>query len=363
MHEIFSKFFSCLVAAMAQCSLYSREHPAVAEYSERALGLLDELFTDDNISITHLEGNLVLNEVPIIEKGIHIENFMRRLKTKGIDKIIVKKGISKEELMNFISYMSSKDETSLSCDHILVGTVQVRLKSLEGEPSEIMVANISKLKGTYQEVSRFRTLDTVGLEDAVLGFISALKREANVLRIVSPVKSYSEYTYVHAANVAVLSLFQAETLGLKGESLHEVGLAGLLHDIGKMFVSKEVIEKQAKLDQDEWKEMQRHPIYGSMYLSSLGDTPRLAVIAAFEHHLKFDGSGYPDTKWRGRRQHIISQIIAIADFFDALRAERPYRKALEVDALIGLLKQGTGKDFNPLLIDNFISAFKRIGAI
>jgi len=362
-HEKFLRFLSYIVAATSQCSLYSREHPAVAEFSAKAMNLLDEFFTDDTISITRLGENLLLNDVPVMEKGIHMGNFMRRMKKRGIDKIILKKGINAEELTNFIAYMVSKDEVPLNSDHLSVGTVHVRLRSSGEEASEIMNAQISKIKGIYQEFSRFKSLETVGLEDAILGFILALKKEANVLHIVSPIKSYSEYTYVHAANVSVLTLFQSESLGMQGEDLREAGLAGLLHDIGKLLVSKEVLDKQGKLDEDEWKEMKRHPVYGAMYLSSLPDPPKLAVIAAFEHHLKFDGTGYPDTKWRTRKQHILSQIIAVSDFFDALRAERPYRKGIGTDELVGLLQKGVGKDFNPMLIDNLIGSLKQIRAL
>jgi HD-GYP domain-containing protein (c-di-GMP phosphodiesterase class II) len=84
-----------------------------------------------------------------------------------------------------------------------------------------------------KEFQELRNWTCFGLEESVVGFISALKREANVLRIVSPVKSYSEYTYVHATNVSVLTLFQTEFIGLKGKSLYDAGLAGLLHDVGK----------------------------------------------------------------------------------------------------------------------------------
>jgi len=363
MVETFSKFVSHIVTAMSQCSLYSNEHPAVIELTDKATTLMDELYVDDTLSITLLRGNIILNDVPIIEKGAHTEKFRQRLKAKGIDKIIIKRGISAEELVGFITLLASKDEAPVSSDHILVGTVQVKLKALGDDATAIMGAGISRIRGVYQEVSRFKRLDIVGLEDAVLGFISALKREANVLRIVSPVKSHSEYTYVHAANVAVLTLFQAESLGLKGENLHEAGLSGLLHDVGKMFVSRDVIEKKSGLDEAEWKEMRRHPIYGAIYLSSLDNIPKLAVIAAYEHHLKYDGSGYPDTRWRPRKQHVISQIVAISDCFDAVRTERSYRKALGVGVLISILKESAGKDFNPLLVDNFTLGLKRIGAI
>ena len=78
--------------------------------------------------------------------------------------------------------------------------------------------------------------------------------------------------------------------------------------------------------------------------------------------MKFDGTGYPDTHRRGKRQHIVSQLVAIADFFDAMRTERPYRKTVDLQAIVLLLKETAGKDFNPLLINNFLKALNGIGA-
>lgn len=360
--EEFSKFLSYIVAAMAQCSLYSNEHPAVVDLSDKAFALLDELYFNDSLSITLLGGTFIFNDMNISEKGIYMEKFMKRLKTKGIEKIIIRKGIRTEELTRFITRMASREERPISSDHIVVGTVHVKFTSAEEDASTIMDTNIPRLKDIFQDVSRFKKLDIAGLEDAVLGFISAIKKEANVLRILSHVKSHSEYTYVHSSNVAVLTLFQAEHLGLKGENLREAGIAGLLHDAGKMFVSKEVLQKQTGLNEVEWNEIKRHPFYGAMYLSSFDDISRLAMVVAFEHHLKFDGSGYPDTKWRSRKQHIVSQIVAISDSFDVLRINKPYGEGLEVNTLVGFLKKSAGKDFNPVLVDNFVSALKKIGA-
>jgi HD-GYP domain-containing protein (c-di-GMP phosphodiesterase class II) len=358
-----SEFISCITTAMSNVALYSKEHASVTDLSAKILSILDNLYIDDTLSITLLGRSLIFNDTALSEKGIHIENFRKRLRTNGIEKIIIKKGVSTDELQDFIFKMALKGETPGSSEHILVGTVQVRFKPAEAEVLAMMNENISMIKDAYQGVSRFKKLDMFGLEEAVVGFISALKREANILRIVSPVKSHSEYTYVHAANVSTLTLFQAEFLGLKGESLYDAGLAGLLHDVGKMFVSKDILEKQTRLDDSEWYEMKRHPIHGAVYLGTLQDVPKLAAIAAFEHHMKFNGSGYPETKRRGRRQHIISQLVAISDFFDAMRTERPYRKALETQAIVGLMKKATGKDFNPQLVDNFLQALNKIGAI
>jgi HD-GYP domain-containing protein (c-di-GMP phosphodiesterase class II) len=364
MSDKVSAFISYIMIAVSNCALYSKDHPAVKQFSEKAIKIMDELYEDNELSIIMLGDSLHMNEVRITDKDIHITNFIKRLRRKGIEKIIFKKGVKTEELTSLIVDLASTDKALTSYPHISVGIVEVKMKVQDGiDVSKIVDENTSRIKEVYRGLSRFERLDIVGLEDIVIDFISTLKREANVLRVISPVKSYSEYTYTHTTNVTILSIFQAESLGLKGDILHDVGLAGLLHDVGKMFISKDILEKDAKLTPNEWEEMKKHPTYGALYLSKLPDMPKLAVIAAFEHHMKFNGSGYPETKRRGMKQHIISQIVAISDFFDALRTERPYRKALDVPVILGLLRESSGKDFNPMLVDNFLFALKRIKAI
>ncbi|MCL5421860.1 MAG: HD domain-containing protein [Nitrospirae bacterium] len=357
-----TELISHIITALSNCSLYSEEHPLVGEFSEKALRVMEGLYSNDTLTLTLLGDSLVFNDNPITDKGAHISSFKRKLKRKGIEKIIIRKGVGFEEFKKFIAGVASTERVA-SSPRISVGMVEVRFSSEGADVGALLNENITKVKGIYQGIAKFKRLDMVSLEDAVAGFITTLKRETNVLRIVSPVKSYSEYTYVHATNVSVLTIFQAEALGMKGENLHDVGLAGLLHDVGKMFVSKEVLEKETKLDLEEWNAIQRHPVFGARYLATLSDVPKLALITAFEHHMKFDGSGYPDTKRRGRRQHIMSQMVAIADFFDALRTERPYRMAVESTTVIQFMKEATGKDFNPLLVENFLYALKKIRAI
>jgi putative nucleotidyltransferase with HDIG domain len=183
--------------------------------------------------------------------------------------------------------------------------------------------------------------------------ISAFKRQASLLQLISPVKSYSEYTYTHAINVSVLALFQAESLGVKGQLLHDIGIAALLHDVGKIFVSKEVLEKQGSLEEREWEEMRRHTVYGARYLSKIDALPHIAPIVALEHHMRYDGEGYPRMKTRENHQHLCSQMVALSDFFDALRSKRPYKKDWQIKEIISLMKANEGKEFNAFLVDNF----------
>jgi HD-GYP domain-containing protein (c-di-GMP phosphodiesterase class II) len=355
------KFISDVMTAMSNCTLYSKEHPAVLDLCEKAHRLLDELYVDDRFTIALLDESLHINEQPIAGRGLHLNNFMKKLKRKEIDKIVVSRGVTAEELKEFIAEIALSHRITGTYPHIVWGIIEVKLSSGgRNDVAAVMAEDVEKLKGVYKGVSRFKRLDLLGLEDIVVSFISTLRQEVNILKVISPVKDYSEYTYTHNTNVAVLSIFQAQSLGFRSDILHEIGLAGLLHDVGKMFVSKEVLEKQGKLDEHEWVEMKKHPVYGAMYLATLPEIPKYALVAAFEHHMKFGGKGYPETKRKGSRQHIISQIISISDFFDALRTERPYRKAVELPAIVGLLTEASGRDFNPHLVKNFLHAVKGV---
>ncbi|MDH4232470.1 MAG: HD domain-containing protein [Nitrospirota bacterium] len=353
------EMISLFMTALSNCTLYSKEHPSVYSLSERSAGILEELYNEDRFTIAVLGERLIVNDLPFAGKSVHMNGFMKKLRRKGIEKIVVSRGLTPEELKEFISEIALSDTIKGAYPHISSGVVEVNLKAAGYDFPAVMEENRGKVKELYQGVARFKPLDMAGLESVVMSFISTLKQETRVLRGVSPVKSHSEYTFAHATNVAVLSICQAESLGLKGEMLHDICLAGLLHDVGKMFIPKELLDKQAKLDENEWNEMKKHPVYGALYLSKLHDVPKLAVIATYEHHMRFDGTGYPDTKKRGKKQHIASQIIAISDFFDALRTERPYRRALEVPVICGLLTEASGKEFNPLLVENFLRSIRK----
>ena len=223
--------------------------------------------------------------------------------------------------------------------------------------SDFKDEQIGKLKSVYKSLSPFKQLNMTDLEEIVARFIATIGREISILKLLSPVKSYSNYTYVHSINVAVLSIFQAESLGVKGKSLHDMGMAALLHDVGKLFIGKDILEKQGKLDEKEFAEITNHPSYGAAYLVNIDGILRLAPIVAFEHHRKYDGSGYPRLGMKEKKQHICSQIVAISDFFDALRSWRPYRKSMEIDETLALMKKNAGTDFNPFLVNNFVRAF------
>ncbi len=350
---------STFMIAISNCSLYSKEHEAFDDLAKKTLSSLTELMKDQ-LEIMILDSELVVNNSPLRDAGLHKVNIMKRFKRKGISRVDFLNGISLAEIKQFIIDMAGSGKDIKTYPHIKCGAVNINTATSDMGPGEYAASDaIDKVRDVFHSASPFKKLNVAGLDDVVIHFIAAFKKEANILKYLSPIKEFSEYTYVHATNVAVLSLFQAESLGINDEMLHDIGIAALLHDAGKLFISNDILDKKGRLDKREFEEIKKHPTYGAGYLSKMDDISRLAPVIAFEHHIKYDLSGYPNLTLKGREQHILSQIVAIADFFDALRSRRPYRESMEIKDIIVLMKKGEGKDFNPLLLDNFIRSIDK----
>jgi len=356
-------FVTALMVATSNCSLYTKEHEAFGELAKKAFKKLQDLL-HDKVNIMVIDHELIINKTPMRDRGIHETNFIKRLKRKGISRIDILQGVNISEIKQLILELSEPGKGLKTYPHIKSGTVDVNMSiSSDGEDEEDYtdIENIDKIKEVFKAASPFKKLNVAGIEDVVLHFIHNFKKEASILKYLSPVKSFDEYTYTHASNVAVLSVFQAQSLGIDGDLLHELGISALLHDAGKMFISKEILEKKGKLDDREFAEIHKHTLHGARYLSKIEDVPRLAAVVAFEHHMKFDGSGYPRMTLNGDKpkQHIYSQIVAVSDFFDALRSNRPYRRGMEIPEIFVLMRKCVGTDFNSFLVDNFIKLMQQ----
>lgn len=156
---------------------------------------------------------------------------------------------------------------------------------------------------------------------------SIMRHEYSVVGLTA-LRDHDEYTYAHCVNVSVLSIGMGQALGLARQVLADLGVAGLLHDIGKIAVPGEVLRKPAKLSDEEWHMIRRHPIEGVKMISRMpGLTPLTldAMRVCLEHHMNFDRTGYPkiEADWG---QATLSRIVAVADCFDAITAHRAYHR-------------------------------------
>jgi HD-GYP domain-containing protein (c-di-GMP phosphodiesterase class II) len=175
----------------------------------------------------------------------------------------------------------------------------------------------------------------------------------NIMVNMIDLKSYDNYTYYHSVNVGVLSIVVGVALGMNSDALYKLGLGALLHDIGKVFVSRKIIDKRGPLTPAEFTEVKKHPLLGYKYLRDAGlDIPIPSLVGILQHHERMDGSGYPG-KISGKEIHQFSRIISIADVFDAMTSDRPYRGAMMPSEVMEFLMGGAGTLFDPDLITLF----------
>ncbi len=386
-HQQILKTLYLLRIIISNTRLYSIEHPKTQEMISKAFTSLNKtLRVVRELSILIIDDDLIINNKAIrTEEADYFSLFITVLKQKNISHISFKKDITPRELTRFLSDLAApKVKTVYSGPGISCGRLKLKetqhndslLKSSQlhsikssGKPSEKQHALTVKLRSLstrqllmaqelYFSIRKEQGFDLRGVQENMSSFVKNFSQNLNPLSILTNLKSSDEYTFTHVINVCILTLAQAEALGFRDQHLYEIGMTATLYDVGKTFIPEELLNKPGKLDTKEQQIIRNHAMKGAGYLLGIEDAPKLAALAALEHHIHFDGTGYPDigATWQ---TNIVSQMIAIADTFDAMRCSRPYRRATSKKIICDMLTREKGKNFNPLLVDNFLSILSR----
>jgi putative nucleotidyltransferase with HDIG domain len=186
----------------------------------------------------------------------------------------------------------------------------------------------------------------------LLGLVSELGAAAEVTLILASLRRHDEYTYDHSVNVGLLSIALAQAYGWTGRDLHEFGVAALIHDVGKVYTPLEILNKPARLTPQEWVIMKRHPRDGYDILRESGMHNEMAPLIALEHHTAYDGTGYPPLP-DPQAIHLGSQMVKIADVYDAFTTIRPYRSQARPTEVLKMLAKQAGTQFHPELVETF----------
>ena len=198
--------------------------------------------------------------------------------------------------------------------------------------------------------------DQSRVESVVSAICGAVTGSAGTIIPLARLKRHDEYTFVHTTNVAILTASLAEVVGLRDSQVFDLATAALLYDVGKRAIPRGVLNKRAPLSENELRVMRRHPVTGARILFGSRSVPDVVPVVAFEHHIHLDGSGYPHVR-RGWRISLASQIVQVADVYDALRTNRPYRAALSREDAFDIMTRDAGVRFDAALLDLF---FQRV---
>jgi HD-GYP domain-containing protein (c-di-GMP phosphodiesterase class II) len=360
MIEKATKIVSCFVSGMNDYLSPRSDQKSVSTHVEKALDIIRALQIEHFFTITASDDNtMLINGIRMSLDTPEVRKFFMKLRQKGIVTIVISKGVRAGELQKFLSDLASSGGIFHSYAHIAIKRGEQLPQTHIFPPKHELRDDLFQIKLIYRDISAKGRIDMTTVDAVVARLIATVRKEEGLFSPLMPTKEGSDDLHIHSAKTAMFSILQGEHLGLGNALLYDIGLAALLHDAGKILLPHTLLEKQDSLSESEWIIMKEHPVHGAALLASLHKIPEIAIIVAYEHHKKYDGTGYPESKRRPGKQHIISQIVAIADYYCALSNDLPHRKPLSHASILGLLVESTGKEFNPLLVDNFVRAMQK----
>ncbi len=356
---------------------YSADNQAVVKAVDAFVEMVSPVLRNEKSMVIELLGEYFhFNESRIrytVQYYVNFDFLMGEFRKRGLGSITFSDTISRRDLQDFMrAFLSCPSSDSPFV--ILKGAVEtidsINIGALKQAREEgNIIDKRHTLRRTYfNAVSHLKTVvgrikggtENVDIKKARLvvnSLVDLILQEEQMLLSMTAIKDYDEYTYHHSVNVSILSIALGVKLGLNKKKLSELGIAAFLHDIGKVAIPDGILNKPSAFDKNEWEIMRRHPEEGAKKILAIMKMDALTIrsaIVAYEHHLNYDGSGYPDVP-ASHRLDFYSNIVTIADRFDAMTSARVYsRTPKPPEEALHILLQSAGKDVDTTLIKMFI---------
>ena len=354
-------------ATLRSLQLYSKGHPIIVKNASALSTSVQLLHAMQTSIVIGMVGNEIIVDDTPVTKADTLGPIVRRLRDAGIERITIERGVTQDELTSFAMAVAALERADDGADpmaafadfkHIRVGRVVIEQK-VDADASDMSTIRRMYTEAVSAAGTVWDSAQAEGRPDATVartmidGLAQAVAQNRTALLALTTLKNYDNYTFTHMVNVSILVMGQARALGIDGGLLREFGLAALMHDIGKVRTPLEVLNKPDKLTDDEFAVMKRHVVDGAEILRGTPDVPALAPIVAFEHHLRVDGTGYPDGVSRGAL-NLGTMLCGIADVYDAMRSQRAYQQSYPTDRILQVLKRNDGAQFDQHLVRRFV---------
>jgi putative nucleotidyltransferase with HDIG domain len=346
-------------AALRSAQLYSKGHPIIGRNLESlstAIQLLHAL--GPSITIGLVGDQIVVDDTPMTKVDA-LGALVKRLQQAGVERVVIDRGVLTDELRTLVDAVSADTAGTMpTLAHIRVGRVTTE-QHVDGNLADMatmkqLYSEAASAAGSIWDAAQTEGKPDVGVAKTMIdGLAQAVAQNRTALLALTTLKNYDNYTFTHMINVSILTMGQARGLGIDGALLRELGMAALMHDIGKVRTPLEILNKPDKLTTDEFAIMKRHTVDGAEILRKTPDVPTLAPVIAFEHHLRTDGTGYPDGISRSSL-NVGTMLCSIADVYDAMRSQRVYQEMLPSERVLEVLKRSDGKQFDQHLVRRFV---------
>ncbi len=329
--------FQLLTAVMKNATLYPEAHPFLLTSADKLRSKIEEMLSSKKEVPFYIVGGELFFEtlsVPVDQSfALLLEQFVSR----DVGGVVFKPGLTSPELIRFAGLMNKEPAfftsqggindvimkegiTHIEMHRVMLVDKKVgdALKEGKKKAAEIYKDAIDAAKDMVQAVNLDKASNLRKVNTIVQTMVDNILDNRDAIMGLTNIKMYDEYTFIHSVNTSILAVSLGTFLSFEKTQIAALGVAGLMHDIGKVNVPLAVINKPGKLTDEEWEEVKRHPVEGALLLSDIPGLSKLAMVAAFEHH---QHGGYPKVEGE-HRQHPFSQIVALADAYEALTAAR-----------------------------------------
>ncbi len=358
--DIARELLRATASARQNYGLYQPGHPNRESGAREILSLLRDLrdqFDEDPVLFVtrhsfYLGGSLLAQE------SLSLYRLIEAFEKSEVHAVEVFPSASEADVDALLRLLSGEPGAAADLRGLAINRVSPEVRDDDGEQmSELRRhygVGLELLRQTAARVTAGRPVDLEMTTQVVQQMADQIVEDPTQALLLTTVKSYDEYTYYHMVNVCMLSLALGCAVGLSREQVVALGIGGLLHDVGKVNVPQDVLREAGPLDEEQWRLIQRHPVEGAglMFGTSEG-LFHPAVSVVLEHHSAYDLSGYPRLSGRPHPS-LPARMVAVADCFDAVTTDRPYRKAEERRQALNILQTGAGRGYDPQVVRTFV---------
>jgi putative nucleotidyltransferase with HDIG domain len=368
------RFLTAFSQALATLGLYGDDHPATVRACDTAYRHLADLQpSSGQLEFTFLPGEVLFGHDPLPE--LEGWEWSTRFAQGGIERLEVSGPVAPDHFERFLGQAASAvgvradgpagvwqaGEATIRFGRVRVGGAE---QQTPAEP--LTVARLAyslreerdAVAWLHQEAGAGSRLPIVEACAVVQSLSLAMSGGQAMVLPLLQLKEFDQYTTTHAINVAVLTMGLAEFLDLGAGTVRAFGLAGLLHDLGKIRIPREILTKPGKLTSEERAIVEAHPADGARMILEGEEPLDLAAAVAYEHHLCIDGRGYPALHYP-REAHYASRLVHVCDVYDALRTRRPYRDAWTSREALEYIGKRAGTEFDPDAVGAFLDMMQR----
>jgi len=357
------EFIQQMMRAYQGLRLYPAQHPNIQRQIQEWLQSVQALFSDQPRILLGIHQQTLFCHNELFSDPVPAADaLMKILEGCHLLTIAFSQGVSERELLDFLVITAngarSPEELRQAVADASIRNIELVKFSKEDDQDETPASEVYQqalrvTESIFKDVRMGKIPSSSEASHVVKGLVETTLSDPHALLALSLIKDYDDYTFTHSVNVAVIALAVGRACGLGKEELRVLGMGGLLHDLGKLKIDIDIINKPGRLTSNEFESIKQHPQLGATILREMQQLPEAVIEISLCHHLRYDHSGYPHTE-KGKELLPMTHMVTIADAYDAMTTLRPYQRPFTPRRALQHLQEQEGVLYHPGILKTFI---------